>query len=1477
MFIGNFLQRLRLSLLLGVMSVFNVQADDKPVELMGYLNFSMTWTQDIVPHFGFYSFSNDGSTTLTGLGNTVGEWENVSNGGAYANGKYYCMLVTGNYASYKSYFRVYDVATWTLEKDICLGTNNEESVTGDMTYDHVSGVLYASTRPFGNTETGHLVTIDRETGAITRIAETGFMCALAADAKGQLWGIDRNGVLYKIGKDGNKERIGATGFVPNTTYSQSATIDYRTGRMYWIFSGHVEGDIYKSTFSRLFDVDLATGAATTLTTFSNEEKICALGIVNAHPDAPDDIADLSFSPTAPGSMTGKVTFTVPTLSYAQSALSGDVDITLTLDGEPAESGKAAPGSTFTRDITVSGEGNHTASVVLSHGGHDGVKASRTTYFGIDAPSPVTDLTFVTDESRSTATLTWTAPTAGLNGGYIDTDAITYDITRLPEQSVAATGYKGNSFSEIIPDNMQNMRYKVEVSYNGQKSKAAYSNYAIGGQPWSLPFIEMFNDAASFNKFTVIDANNDSEEYEEFYAPRWHYDSEYAAAFYYTNSYIGQADDWLITPAMSLEKGNGYRVTFKAYGYHGYPNQLQLTVGRKPTVESQSRIISDHNFSAPNLSPVQLSADFVAEDGDCYIGFHNISDGSDHMSIDDIFIRKLNSGDVPAVVTEATASANQDKMVELAFTLPTTTANGKALEGTLDVYIYKGIETKPVATIRGCQPGSRHQWTDEHTIPAVNTYYITATNDKGESIRTTVEINMAEGIPGAVSDIEVSLNTNGHVELNWSAPAAGTDSEGRPIVPENVQYTITRISGAVFTELARDYRGTSFTDTDPLADTDGQQGIVLYRITPTSATGEGPQSTSPVITVGEAYTLPFEETWMNQIATTGPWRSDAQNLSWSVVSTGYDPFALGQDGPGLLKAEGDDIYMQPGSGYYISPRINFSEVVEPKLTFYMYGATSYDGNTYLQVGYETADGKRTLLPETFYAKADANGWRQFEADLSALEGVGSASFFFYANINTPANNCIHIDNVRVTGSKPENEIKMETLSGPVTLMPGTDGEYRAVVANVGNSKIENITVSLFAGTTLVDSKSIDNINAGEREELDFIFTPSSEHANSTITLRAVVQAEADGIDVNNERTLDVSVGEVIKPYVSTIKGYSDYNHAAIISWNTPDCSSVKKQITDGAEDYEAFAIDGIGHWTMYDGDKTMPCQLNYGEDILEYTNSSELQAFIVFNPAKTTPAVSLDAHSGEQYFACWSADKKTNDDWMISPLLSGDQQMISFYARCVTSDYDEPFDVLFSRGGTDVTEFIKLNQEGTLTPSGTDWTLFRYTLPEGARHFAINYTGNNKMGLLIDDVLYEGFDTSRKPDGYNVYRDGQRINNELVTEQTYTDGGRTAGAVHAYHITAVYGNEESEPSADVIITINDPAGIDAATAATQAVRIGTKPGHIIVEGAEGKNIAVYTADGRLVSRITGTGTSVLPVNAGLYIVKTDGATAKVVVR
>ena len=77
-------------------------------------------------------------------------------------------------------------------------------------------------------------------------------------------------------------------------------------------------------------------------------------------------------------------------------------------------------------------------------------------------------------------------------------------------------------------------------------------------------------------------------------------------------------------------------------------------------------------------------------------------------------------------------------------------------------------------------------------------------------------------------------------------------------------------------------------------------------------------------------------------------------------------------------------------------------------------------------------------------------------------------------------------------------------------------------------------------------------------------------------------------------------------------------------------------------------------------------------------------------------------------------------------------------------------------------------------------------------------GLNGMTITWKAPLY----TSETPKGYNFYRNGEKLNSDLLTSMQYTDVNLSAGE-YTYNVTAVYNdNTESEKSQELPVTVKD---------------------------------------------------------------------------
>lgn len=311
------------------------------------------------------------------------------------------------------------------------------------------------------------------------------------------------------------------------------------------------------------------------------------------------------------------------------------------------------------------------------------------------------------------------------------------------------------------------------------------------------------------------------------------------------------------------------------------------------------------------------------------------------------------------------------------------------------------------------------------------------------------------------------------------------------------------------------------------------------------------------------------------------------------------------------------------------------------------------------------------------------------------------------------------------------------------------------------------------------------------------------------------------------------------------------------------------MTDDLEAYESFAIGKAENYTFYDidGDET------FGLSDVMFENQSKPMSYIVFDiegiDEESQNKVANFAHSGSKCFAAFSSTTKANDDWLISPELPGMEQTISFWNRSTNVNYGyDQFEILYSTTGNTPADFVKL---GDTYSANLGWSKVEVQLPEGSKYFAIRCISYQTEAWLIDDISYTRGTPSYTVIGYNIYRDGIKINDAVVTENKYVDNLTSSTSEtdnHSYNVTAVYAEGESGLS-NTYETV--PSGIDDTH--TDGISIKTSKGVIIVEGAS--NVAVYGIDGKIHG--IGHENAIITVEPGFYVVKADGKVATVSVR
>ena len=353
----------------------------------------------------------------------------------------------------------------------------------------------------------------------------------------------------------------------------------------------------------------------------------------------------------------------------------------------------------------------------------------------------------------------------------------------------------------------------------------------------------------------------------------------------------------------------------------------------------------------------------------------------------------------------------------------------------------------------------------------------------------------------------------------------------------------------------------------------------------------------------------------------------------------------------------------------------------------------------------------------------------------------------------------------------------------------------------------------------------------------------------------------------ENTLENDIMRVVTDLEGTVN-----ENVVTLTWS--GLTTGPEPTVDDMESYESFIIDNIGEYTVVDVDNAE----TYGiEGTYEYPFLYEPKAWQVWAPAEfDITAEAWAPYKGDKCLIAFSTATGAANDWLISPEVMGGTEL-SFWVSIPTKQYGaEKFEVLYSSTDTEIESFTLISQE---TKATEGWEQYKYTLPEDAKYFAIRYISTDIFALLIDNLSY--VDPSAEISnltilGYNIYCNGQKVNNDVVTETTYNYEFDADQTTLSFNVTVVYSEGESTFSNTVTIT-TDNVGIDDIN--SLGINIYGQNNYIKIENVAGRMVNVYTIDGKAIYKAQSVDSNILiPANLGVYIVNIDNkASCKVFVR
>ncbi|MDE6496937.1 MAG: choice-of-anchor J domain-containing protein [Duncaniella sp.] len=1413
-----------------------LEASGTSIQLRGNLYFSETW-QDTGDVLGIYDIPvADGQEW-----NCVAPYVDALGGGVAINGVYYAVSYYESWLGRSASITTYDMETWDyigeVDCDLTL-------LASDVTYDPVTGRVYGcfydetlTSLSFG------YVDYDTQTRTVIRQLDYDtYIAAIAADKNGNLFGVKDIGTVCSIDKEtGAVTDIAETGL--ESVYPTSAVIDPRTGKMYY---NHCGMDV-----CGLYEIDTTTGAAVRLADYPGLEQV--LGMYVVLPPAEDN------APAAPTgleavfdgkSLSGKIVFSVPATFYGGAIGEGPVSYTVKCDGEMLAEGETAFGALVEAQVSVAAPGEHKFIVTLDNEAGPSPAATVVAFVGAGIPQAPSSVSL--SYSDGSFTLSWLPVRSSADGGYVDAENVTYDVVRYPGEVVVARGISETTLTDpvAVPESLTRYYYEITARDGDLASDVARSPvYSLGAM--ELPFSENFDTSDSMELFTVLDGNDNGTCWEYNYLNK-------AARIMYSYEPM---DDWMFTPPFNMEAGKMYRVEFAYYAYmENFVERLEVKWGASSTPEGMTEtLLEPVDVSSTVESPSRFKGVIVPEaDGNYVIGFHGISDPDCYyLYVDEISVSAAIAPGAPAAAENLSVQAAPDGSLSatVSFTAPSETIGGDRLTSISRIDVSRDGEV--VKSFVSPAPGETLSFTD-NTVPTSGRHTWSVVPFNADGAGDAVSATMFVGInrPGLIKKVTAAETANdGEVALSWIAPEA--DIDGNPISQSLVSYDLYEIGESGEVPVKKGLTETSYTY--QAVAPDGEQNFHQWIVYPVTEAGRNDGRLSNIVAVGPALECPYSESFAGKKLGHNIVDSGVGNAEWSLYGD--------RDLDGVTSWDGDNGFAAMHSlttGEYASLHFLKIRVPDgnPTLSFYLF-CIADDDNSEIEVT-AISEGKEVVL-RSIVANVDGvpGGYKRVTVPLGEYSGK-SLQISIKATIREYV--YVIIDNIFV-GELPGNDLAITGVAAPAEAKNGEEFNVMFRVENLGRLDAGNFDVALFRNGEKIAVKTLAGLAAGQGGVVAFPQRLSPVVGDGCEYHAEIVWNDDVNPDNNLSEKVVVKFRQTNLPAVDNIVG-EQTGDMVRLSWDEPDVSLAKPQpVTEDFESGEPWAKK-FGEWTLIDNDGGKVGGIK-GVTIPGMEADVDLSQFFIFDTTDDSEFNrTFAAHSGNRYLASiYNVDASPVDEWAVSPILSGDAQTVSFYAASY-SEYPESIEVRYSTTGSAIEDFTESVLDIPYLDQG--WNLYEAELPAGAKYFAIRSYAADAFMLMIDDVTFTPELGELSLMGYNIYRDGVRINDAPVEEPAFTDADAADGE-HLYHVTAVYDKGESMP-VSVSVAKSGIPGVGAS-----AVTVSVADRSIVITGAEGHPVAVYTVDGKTVYSSAGQARTVIPVQPGIYIVKAATTVRKVIVK
>ena len=1207
------------------------------------------------PYFGIVQFN----TANPGRLNVKFKKDYSISAGAFAKGTYYiCKLDQDEVLETLSSINLQTGAE-TVISDI-----SQISKPKSMTYDYTTETMYLL-------QWKKLSKINLANGKIEgEIQLPADLIAIACSYDGHLYGIiTETSEFVEINTSNGKLKIiGKTGkYVENLL--QSMDFDHETNTLYW--AGYSD-----ETF--LATIDVQTGAATTVGSIGNNSEIVGLYIPFSlcPADAPNEVTGLKTEPDKNGGLNVNLSWKNPDKTYGGAQLGTLSGIKIYRNGTliktltPAQTGTS---QTYADQVPASGKMQY--KIVPYNTAGDGAPKYSNIYAGQDYPSEITGLGLT--KSGQDAKLTWAAPAAGSNNGWLDPASVKYKITRYPDKTVLEAAYAGSSsYTDRTIKGLDVYSYTVEAFNTIGSSQPVGSNRLTLGSHIVPPYTCDFSTQDHFNLWQVIDNNNDRNS--------WTYNSWEGYAVY-TGSEEKDADDWLVSSAVQLETGKYYKLSVdlsKAADWLNPHENFKITMGTSSAVINQTTLLGDYPDYTAGVKNISLKVDRT---GEYYFGFRCYSlKGNYSCEIKNIKLTLTELIDIAAV---SVASADSIAPVNSARAYTVTVENkgaGILSEYTVELTDEAGNSLCTKKIEESLAPGTTAQIQLNYTSDKEGEMKIyaratveadadPANNTTPESLK--MEFRKAYTVTGKITDADNTTISDAFVKLTgfrsfttesgqdgtftisdvYSADdyellilKNGFTTEKRKVVVNNENVVVPVVKMNYCPLKPVNLKVTNSSSGNTLNWTDGVNLQKFRRDNEINGGAYGPINPGPKALVGTVYEQPTRLTQMSWVTDENSGKHATMNLFVLALDKNAKPTSevlfSKTDVPNVDSEWGEPVHwntftfptpIEAPHGFFVAVGCNqgyalFVDDLGHRVEYPFTPETQFVTGDYTSNSFSPIE--ETFYPINFFIRAEGTptgtnqatkyvkGYKVWRL-LSGKEGEQSA--WKELTPGTQTGTTIN-DNTWKDAAQGvyRYAVRTEYIDGKSSDVAFSEEIQKDMLSKVSIQVKTNTTTNETEGAEII-LKSRDRMKEHTYEatldnsgKIDFTIVWKGTY-DLTVRKNGFDLLEAKGLEIGSQGNT-YSFG----PYTLTESILKPYNlsltgqlsdKSRTLNWN------LFPSLSDDFESHENFEINSGGNagWQYLDGDNAFTYGI--GDEVtITFPNQNKKMAGIIFNPSATTP-------------------------------------------------------------------------------------------------------------------------------------------------------------------------------------------------------------------------------------------------------------------